>query len=180
MITPRRWLRIGAALSVTGVVFGVVLSAEFPHRYGGGTVVIRGWLVVLSAAIAVPSLLGAACMAKAAPWRPIQALFAGAGLCWLAHTVLIGALIDQPLPAGSAWVTGLTILVCLPSLLRALALWTSHYGRLFATIDIAIVIVFWVQTPVEVIARAHVAQASVWACIPAVLALIAVAASSDV
>jgi hypothetical protein len=179
LITRRRWLQIGAALSVLGVVFGVVLSALFAHRYGGNTIVIREWLVVLSCAIAVPSMLGAGCIAKAADGWPARLLFAGAAATWLAHAVLIGALIDQPIATGSGWVTLLTAAVCLPSILRALALCTWRSARLFGVVDLAIAIVFWAQTPVEVIARAHVAQMAWWAVIPCVLALIIVGVKRD-
>ena len=178
-MTNRRWLRIGVVLSVVGIAIGVALTQFFPHRYGGGTIRIRTWLVVLSSAIAVPSMLGAACIAKAAKAWPARALFGAAALAWCAQTAVMWALVGQPLDATGAWVTLLTVLVCLPSLLRALALFTSHSGRMFAVIDLIIVIVFWTQTPVEVMARAHVAQIAWWAVIPGVLALATLASNSD-
>lgn len=179
MIARQRWRQVGAALSVLGVVFGVALGAMFAHRYGGNTIVIRGWLVVLSCAVAVPSMLGAGCLAKAAGGSPARLLFAGAGVVWFAHAVLIGALMEQPLEAGSAWVTLLTAAVGLPSVLRALALCTWRSTRLFGVVDLAIAVVFWAQTPVEVIARAHVAQMAWWAVIPGALALIIVGVKRD-
>lgn len=178
-MTKRRWLRLGAILSVLGVVIGVLLSAEVQHRYSGATIMIRMWLVVLSAAIAVPSMVGAACMAKAAPWWPIQALFAGAALCWLAQPISMLMLVGQPLDPAGGWVAWLTALVGLPWLLRALAMFTSRYGRLLSIPDAVLAYTALSAMNVEVIARAHPAQGVWWMVLPCVLSLIAMGMFSD-
>lgn len=177
MITNRRWLAYGAGLSVLGIVLGVVIAGQFPHGYSGGTIRVRGWLVMLSAAVAVPSALGMLCFAKAAP-PVIRWVFAASGVLWGVHLALLGALVDRPLAAEAGWVTLLEVLVFAPALLRALGMLTSHYGKL-ALPDLVIVAWVWSATPVEVLARAHPGQATWWMPIPCALALVAMAAYSD-
>ena len=178
-MTHRRWTRPGVILSLAGLAVGVAITQAFPHQYGGGTVRLRGWLVVLSCAMAAPSMLGAGCLARGASGRSSRLLFSAAAAAWLAHAVVIGALIDRPLAAAGGWVTLLTVLVCAPSALRALALCRSRRVWPLGVVDLGVAVFAWAQIPVEVIARSHVGQATWWMMIPCALALAVMGVDRD-
>lgn len=179
MTRERRWLAAGAGLSLLGLAIGALVADQLPHGYSGATIRVRGWLVALSAAVAIPSGLGMLCFARAAPFAPIRWIFAASGALWLAHLGLLAAFIEHPLDPASGWVTLLWILVFLPPLLRAVGFLTSHHGRPFGLVDLVVCVAVWSTTPIEVLARAHPGQGTIWTVIPCGLALLAMGLRSD-
>lgn len=179
MTRPRRWLVLGAGLSLLGLAMGLLVADQFPHGYSGATIRVRGWLVMLSAAVAVPSALGMLCFAKAAPWPPLKAIFALAGLLWLAHLGLLAWLRDVPIEPTGGWATMLWLLVFLPALLRTVGVATSRYGRVFGLFDVVLIIIVWAETPIEVLARAHPGQGTWWMVLPCAAGLALMGLFSD-